>query len=97
MPSQSRLNWVALVILVLATGFEHYWVWGLLFMFWAASAITGSRSVLLLPIDRQAEPLLYWATNSMWLVFGLWYFIFDVLWRFGIYTILDYNLYPSGS
>ena len=95
MSKATLINWVSLVILVVATIFTHYWVWGLLFIFWAAYALKSDNSHLLLPVNKQNEPLLYWAVNLMWLVFGIWYLAFDILWRFGVYNISGFDLYPG--
>lgn len=91
----TQLNWLALVVLIVATAFNHYWVWGLLFIFWAIRAFNDDGTQLLLPVSKRSDPLLYWAINIMWLVFGIWYILFDVLWRLGIYTILGFDIYPS--
>ncbi|MEM7215356.1 MAG: hypothetical protein AAF423_07410 [Pseudomonadota bacterium] len=96
MINHSQLNWLTLVILIFATVFNHYWVWGLLFIAWGVAAFRSDNTNLLLPVSRQADPALYWAVNIMWLFFGIWYFLWDVLWRIGVYSIFGYNLYPNG-
>lgn len=95
MTKANALNWICLGVLIIASILAHYWVWGLLFIFWAIYALKSNHSHLLFPISKQSEPPLYWSINLMWLVFGIWYLTFDLLWRLGVYTIFGYNLYPN--
>ncbi|MEM9277934.1 MAG: hypothetical protein AAGA76_05130 [Pseudomonadota bacterium] len=95
MINPAQINWLTLALLIIATVYNHYWVWGLLFIFWAVFAFRGDSGHLLLPVSRQTDSVLYWAVNIMWLIFGLWYFFYDVLWRMGIYSIFGIDVYPG--
>ncbi len=87
------VNWIALIVLVVATAFEHYWVWGVVFLFWAVGSCYTREVFLLFPIERDKTPVLYWLVCVFWAGFGLWYLFTDILWRIGIYSVLGFDLY----
>ena len=79
-----RTQWasvVALAVLIVATAFEWYWVWGVLFVYWAAVAITSGETYLVQSVFRRDNPVLFWLLVAMWAAFGLWYVIGDVVAR----------------
>lgn len=78
------LNWLALIILVIATIYNAYWAWGLLFIYWAVQGLWTPVTTLIAPVARSENAVLFWTINLMWLIFGLWYFLYDLLWRFEI-------------
>ncbi len=89
------LNCIALLVLAIAAFHNAYWVWGLLFIFWSVKGLWDPVTALITPVSRDTSPVLFWAINIMWLIFGVWYLVYDLLWRFGIYSIFDINLYPN--
>lgn len=65
------INYIALPVLLVATGFGLYWVWGLLFIWWVVPAIISGQALLVFEIYRDEDPLLYWAVTALWAVLGL--------------------------
>lgn len=85
MPRPDWRYWPTVVVLPLllaATLFEHYWVWGLLFVYWAGSAVLAGEGFLIQPLYRGETPVLFWLVALMWGGFGVWYVIADLTWRF---------------
>jgi len=91
----SNINWLALFVLAIATAFNAYWIWGLLFIFWAIKSLWNPVTILITPVQKVTSPVLFWAINIIWLIFGVWYLAYDLLWRIEIYSIFGFNLYPS--
>ncbi len=73
---------LALPILMAATYFEHYYVWGMLFTYWALIAIRSGEAYLVEPIFRRENPILFWLISLMWLGFGMLYIVYDLMYRF---------------
>lgn len=73
MPNFQLINWLAVLCLGLATYFNLYWVWGLLFLFWAAQSFQTQSVFLLGSIEKHTNPSLYWVVTLAWVGFGLWY------------------------
>ena len=72
---------VALVVLAVASYYEWYWVWGVLFVFWAATSIQGGQAFIVENIGRRQNPVLFWLITAMWGGFGAWYVWADLTWR----------------
>ena len=75
------LTALALVVLVIATAREWYWLWGLLFVFWSIQGFRTGSAFLIEDISREDYPVLYWLISAMWAAFGLWYLYADLIWR----------------
>lgn len=73
---------LAVPILLAATYFGHYYVWGFLFVFWAAIAVRSGDAFLIEPVPRRENPILFWFISLMWFGFGVWYVVNDLLYRF---------------
>lgn len=73
------LSVTALAVLVITTMLEWYWVWGLLFVYWAAAAVAVGETYLVETVHRSNSPILFWSINAMWAVFGIWYLIDDLV------------------
>ena len=73
---------LALPVLLAATYFEHYYIWGFLFMFWSVLSVRAGDAFLVEPIAQDEYPILFWTITIMWFGFGLWYVIGDLHWRF---------------
>ncbi len=75
------LRWptaLAIPILLIATYLEWYWVWGLLFVYWAVPAVLSGEAFLVEPIMRSDHPILFWIITAMWLGFGIWTIVADL-------------------
>ena len=93
MPTINQLNWIALIVLLAATLFEHYWIWGALFLFWAVRSYYMRSVFLLTDIEADKSPALYWFVTVFWAGFGVLYLVWDILWRIGIYDVFGVQLY----
>ncbi len=74
---QKWLTLVALPILMISTYFGYYSVWGALFIFWGLSSTLSGEVFLLEPINRGANPVLFWIISVMWIGFGALYILAD--------------------
>ncbi len=66
----SGIRWItlgALAVVVAAVVFNFQWLWGLLFLFWAAPSLATGVTFLVEPIHRDENPWLYWIIVTMWL------------------------------
>ncbi|WP_424941230.1 hypothetical protein [Aliiroseovarius sp. S253] len=68
------LNYVAFPVLVIAALLGLYWVWGLLFLWWIVPAISTGQSHLVFEVNRDEDPVLFWAVTTLWALFGLMMF-----------------------
>ncbi len=71
-------TWPTLVVLAVlwATSLvSQVWVFGLLFLAWAAYDIVKGESFFIQRITRRHHPLTFWAIEASWIGFGLlWIF-----------------------
>lgn len=88
-----RLSWAVLAALITATVFGHFWVWGVLFIFWSVQSWVTGSVFLIAPVERRTDPVLYFTVTAMWLLFGVWELAYDLLWRFGIHSLFGVNIY----
>lgn len=72
---------IAIVVLTIATVMTWYWVWGLLFLYWAVGGVRIGEAFIIETIHREDNPVLFWAITAAWSGFGLWYVITDLVWR----------------
>ncbi len=70
----------ALIVLLTATIFEQYWVWGLLFIFFSIHSLFTHNVFLVENIDRDEAPVLFWIIFTMWFVLGVYYTYYE-FWR----------------
>ncbi|MEO0974201.1 MAG: hypothetical protein AAFX85_14000 [Pseudomonadota bacterium] len=63
----------ALLVLIGATVYSAFWVWGVLFAYWTLLGVRYGETFLLVPIRRADHPMLFWAITAMWGAFALWY------------------------
>ena len=78
MPETKWLTVAAIAVLIAATGLNMYWVWGLLFIYWAIAGIREGSAFIIEPIERAKNPYLFWIINGMWAGLGLWGVIADL-------------------
>ena len=79
----AQINWLAFAILIIASFFELYFIWGLLFIYWSVRSYVDQTLYLITPIYRGETPILYWSLSTLWFLFGIWYVISDGLPRLG--------------
>ncbi len=75
------LTVIAIVVLTVATIMSWYWVWGLLFIYWAVGSIRIGEAFVVETVHREDNPVLFWIISAMWAGFGLWYVITDLALR----------------
>ena len=80
MELKTVINAAALIILVVATAFGLFWVWGVLFLFWAVQGYRLGTVFLIGSISRAETPLLYWMVLAFWVVLACWYFLPAQFW-----------------
>lgn len=69
-----RVRWFtlgALAFVIAAVIFNSQWMWGLLFLFWAAPSLATGVTFLVEPIYRDENPWLFWAIVGLWLGLSL--------------------------
>ncbi len=67
--TQSKLpTVVALLVLLAATFVGWYWVWGILFLYWAVLGIVTGNAFVLQTVQRDESPLLFWLISVAWLI-----------------------------
>ena len=72
--ASGRVRWftlVAIAIVLVAVIFDLQWVFGLLFLFWAAPSILSGETFLVEPVHRAENPWLFWTIVTMWLSLSL--------------------------
>lgn len=71
----------ALAVVTIATALDWYWLWGLLFIYWAIWSLSSGEVFLVASIYRARNPFLFWMITSMWAGFGVWTVFSDLVWR----------------
>ena len=69
-----KVRWftlIAIAIVLVALLFEFQWVWGLLFLFWAAPSLVTGETFLVEPVHRAENPWLFWTIVMLWLSLSL--------------------------
>ena len=72
--TSGRVRWftlVAIAIVLVAVIFDFQWVWGLLFLFWAAPSLFTGETFLVEPVRRAENPWLFWTIVMLWLSLSL--------------------------
>jgi hypothetical protein len=72
-------SWPTLAVLALlwaAIVASQLWVFGILFLIWAAWDITTGESHFLQRIHRQYNPVTFWAVELAWIGFGLLWILY---------------------
>lgn len=72
--ASGRVRWftlVAIAIVLVAVIFDFQWVFGLLFLFWAAPSILTGETFLVEPVHRAENPWLFWIIVALWLSLSL--------------------------
>ncbi|WP_299947579.1 hypothetical protein [uncultured Ruegeria sp.] len=71
MNNRRLVNYIALPILLVAAVLGLYWVWGMLFLWWLVPSVMTGQTALVFDIQREDDPILFWAVAILWAVFGL--------------------------
>ncbi len=58
---------VALVVLLAATALGWFWVWGVLFFYWAIVGIVAQQAFVVQTVRRRDSPVLFWVISVSWL------------------------------
>ena len=72
--TSGRVRWftvVAIGIVVMAVVLDFQWVWGILFLFWAAPSLITGETFLVQPVHRAEDPWLFWIIVTLWLSLSL--------------------------
>ncbi|MBY5978535.1 hypothetical protein KUV39_17930 [Phaeobacter italicus] len=70
--TKARLfNYLAFPVLLLAAVLGLYWVWGLLFLWWLAPSVISGQTALVFEVQRDEDPILFWAVVILWALLGL--------------------------
>ncbi len=64
---------LALLIIYVAVVFNWYWIWGLLFIYWAIHGITSGTAYLIDPIDKKESTGLFWVVILSWVLIGIYF------------------------
>lgn len=72
---------VAIAVLATATYLNWYWVWGVLFVYWAIAGLRTGNAFVVEPISRDEDPVLFWLIAVMWAGLGVWAVVWDLSWR----------------
>lgn len=80
--TSNPFTWVTVAILLLATAFNHFWVWGALFLWWSVTSFMAGQAFIGTVIARRDNPPLFFVVTAMWLGLGGYYLVQDIAWRF---------------
>lgn len=72
--ARGGIRWItlgALAVVVASVVFDLQWLWGLLFLIWAAPSLVTGVTFLVEPIRRDENPWLFWIITTMWLGLSL--------------------------
>ncbi|QIE44597.1 hypothetical protein G5B38_03095 [Pseudohalocynthiibacter aestuariivivens] len=78
MKNNRLLNYIGLFVLIGALLLGWQWPWGLLFIYWVASAYMAGETHLLGPVSREQDSLLFWAIVTLWTLFGVLMVLADI-------------------
>jgi hypothetical protein len=79
MHEHKALTWIVLAVLGIATLYESYSFWGILFLYWGISSFRTGQVFLIDTIEVKQNPVLFWVISAMWFGFGLLYVAADFL------------------
>ena len=63
---------LGLILVALALFFEADLVWGVLFLLWVIPDLRSGITYFFEPIERDANPFVYWLIMMTWIVLSLW-------------------------
>ena len=62
---------VSLIVVVTATVLDWYWVWGVMFLYWAILSLVVGEVFLVQTVRRGENPYLFWSVSAMWLILAI--------------------------
>ena len=68
----------SLVVLLAATLLDWYWVWGLVFLYWALATTLSGQAFIVQPVERDKHPALFWTVSAMWVVLSALVIVTDL-------------------
>ena len=69
---------VVLVVLLAATYFDWYWVWGMLYLYWGVMSPVDGQVYLVQTVRREENPYLFWSFTAMWLILAIVVIVIDL-------------------
>jgi hypothetical protein len=72
MKAKEIVSILALGILLAATYYQWYWVWGVFFLYWSIRSIQTKTAFLLFNVYQKESPVLYWTLNIFWLLYAFY-------------------------
>lgn len=76
------VTWATVLVLLMATWFQHYWIWGVLFLWWSITSYMAREAFIGEIVTHEENPPLFYVVTLMWLGFGAYYIVQDFAWRF---------------
>ena len=70
---------VALAVLLVATWFGWYWVWGVFFLYWAVAAVVMGQAFVVQTVRRDENPALFWVICATWLALAVLTILYDLI------------------
>lgn len=77
----ARSKWptvVVLIVLVAATLFDWYWVWGVMFLYWAVLSVAVGQVFLVQTVRRDESAVLFWSVSGMWVILAVAVIVTDL-------------------
>ena len=71
-------TWVVLAVLLVATYFDWYWVWGVLYLYWGVAPLSTGEVFLVQTVRREENPGLFWSVSVMWVVLAVLVIMIDL-------------------
>ncbi|MEX3007778.1 hypothetical protein [Hoeflea sp. TYP-13] len=77
-------NYIAFAALMVSTALGYWFVWGLLFVYWAIPSFYSGHAFLLTDVVRDEDPALFWLVQIAWIVLGALLVMHDVFPQIGV-------------
>lgn len=71
-------NYIAFVALMISTVLGYQFLWGIMFLYWTIPNFYSGRAFLLSEVSRSDDPLLFWAVQIAWVIFGILLVAMDI-------------------
>ncbi len=72
-------NIIALLVIYIAVVMNWQWVWGVLFLMWTVPALYSGRVHLISPVEKKANPVLFWTIVLTWIGLSLYLIFTDLI------------------
>ena len=64
-------NYAAISAIAVGTWFEWYWVWSLLFLFWAWQSVDSGEAYIVEPVTKEEDPQLFSLILITWVLLAV--------------------------